>query len=49
MNGGSILVTGGAGYIGARTCKALKLAGFLAATLRGLDLSIGPMKPLGVR
>jgi UDP-glucose-4-epimerase GalE len=33
-----ILVTGGAGYIGAHTCKALKNAGFLPVTFDNLSL-----------
>src|ERR1043166_1065270 len=32
----SILVTGGAGYIGSHTCKALKLAGFNPVTYDNL-------------
>lgn len=37
--GGAVLVTGGAGYIGAHACKALARAGFLPVTLD--DLSAG--------
>jgi UDP-glucose 4-epimerase/UDP-arabinose 4-epimerase len=33
----AILVAGGAGYIGAQTCKALKAAGFLPVTLDNLS------------
>jgi UDP-arabinose 4-epimerase len=33
MSGGAVIVTGGAGYIGSHTCKALAKAGFLPVTL----------------
>ena len=37
MNGSSILVVGGAGYIGAHTCKALSVAGYLPVTYDNLS------------
>jgi UDP-glucose-4-epimerase GalE len=33
MSGGTVLVTGGAGYVGSHTCKALAKAGFLPVTI----------------
>jgi len=33
MRGGTVIVTGGAGYIGSHTCKSLAQAGFLPVTL----------------
>ncbi|HVY34035.1 MAG TPA: UDP-glucose 4-epimerase GalE [Caulobacteraceae bacterium] len=38
----AILVAGGAGYIGAQTCKALKAAGFLPVTLDNLSTGYAP-------
>ena len=42
----NILVTGGAGYIGSHTCKALSNAGFLPITYD--NLSSGPCSTYGV-
>ena len=36
MSAGTVIVTGGAGYIGSHTCKALAKAGFLPVTLDNL-------------
>jgi UDP-arabinose 4-epimerase len=32
-----VLVTGGAGYVGAHTCKALRMAGYVPVTLDNLS------------
>ena len=37
----SILVAGGAGFIGAQTCKALYRAGYLPVTLDNLSTGYG--------
>jgi len=36
MNSGAILVTGGAGYVGAHTCKALRRAGYIPVVFDNL-------------
>jgi UDP-arabinose 4-epimerase len=36
MSGGTVIVTGGAGYVGSHTCKALARAGFLPVTIDNL-------------
>ena len=37
MNSGAVLVTGGAGYVGAHTCKALSKAGYLPVVVDNLS------------
>ena len=48
----TILVTGGAGYIGSHACKALRAAGYLPVTYDSLTtgwqdaVRFGPSRPL---
>ena len=37
MGSGTILITGGAGYVGAHTCKALSRAGYVPLTIDNLS------------
>lgn len=51
MSRGKVLVTGGAGYVGSHTCKALALAGFDPVTFDNLStgnrwaVRFGPLEP----
>ena len=55
MSSGAILVTGGAGYVGAHTCKALRRAGFTPVVLDNLStghksfVRWGPFVPGDIR
>jgi len=55
VNSGAILVTGGAGYVGAHTCKALRRAGYTPVTFDNLStghksfVRWGPLVPGDIR
>ena len=44
---GAILVTGGAGYVGAHTCKALRRAGYTPVVFDNLSTGHRELRALG--
>ena len=47
MSSGAILVTGGAGYVGAHTCKALRRAGYIPVVFDNLSTGHRELRALG--